>query len=287
MATETDDEGVVVVGETSIVIGLVGCSAAGKSTLVDALEKATPGCSISVVTCDDYYRKLDLCPTFDLEGLPWPNGSVPEAFKARGNADLNVPGAVNWMGALRRIHDLQLESEEAAAEVTRKALDRKTRPPSVVPRVILVEGLLLLGDDETAASVRREVMGEGGGTREPVVPLCHTANLFFLRPHSGGSLCRARVLSGVLQATRPLAPEAPPSSPRQAVLQREGGDGGSVSDLLGYLHRATVAGARAGARRFHLPRGLCRHRRLLLYMRAAAVRSVAPYALSNTVKLRW
>lgn len=43
------------------------------------------------------------CPTFDLEGLPWPDNSVPDAFKARGNADVNVPGAVHWMGVLQKV----------------------------------------------------------------------------------------------------------------------------------------------------------------------------------------
>jgi len=43
-----------------IVVGLCGCSAAGKSTLVEALIAATQSyCDVDVVTCDDDYKPLD------------------------------------------------------------------------------------------------------------------------------------------------------------------------------------------------------------------------------------
>ena len=60
-----------------LVVGLVGCSAAGKSTLCDGLRAAlAPEAAArlrAVVCCDDFYRPLDECPRFDLDALPWPS----------------------------------------------------------------------------------------------------------------------------------------------------------------------------------------------------------------------
>jgi hypothetical protein len=66
-----------------LVIGMAGCSAAGKSTLCSAFCEAVAG--VSVLEADHWYRKPDdpQCPQFDLEGLPWPDGVVPDAFLAR------------------------------------------------------------------------------------------------------------------------------------------------------------------------------------------------------------
>ena len=42
------------------VVGLCGCSAAGKSTLVGSVIAATKAyCDVDVVTCDDYYKPLE------------------------------------------------------------------------------------------------------------------------------------------------------------------------------------------------------------------------------------
>ena len=156
-----------------VVVGVVGCSASGKSTVVTALGEriASKDCLVRVVACDDFYRPFDQCPSFDLATeVPWPGGVVPDAFKARGNADLNVPAAVNWLKVLRKVHELQLEAEEAvaasaAATQSAKKGQQKEEEKSGAAElaavrtrtVIIVEGLLLLGDDEGAALVRSEV----------------------------------------------------------------------------------------------------------------------------------
>ena len=114
------------------VVALSGPSAAGKSTLVEALQAA---CAVTVVTCDDYYLSKDDCPRFDLKGLPWPGGAVPPAFAERGNADMNVPDSVDWAG----VH---------AAVCAAKS--------SVQSGTILVDGLLLFGDHPGA----RQALGE-------------------------------------------------------------------------------------------------------------------------------
>mmetsp|Transcript_85549 Transcript_85549/g.165757 ORF Transcript_85549/g.165757 Transcript_85549/m.165757 type:complete len:372 (-) Transcript_85549:306-1421(-) len=142
----------------ALVVGLAGCSAAGKSTLVDALKLGAP-CNIKVVTCDDYYAPLDKCPTFELEALPWPRGEPPAAFKARGKADLNSPGSVVWPKVLAHVHRLQLEAEEALAAALKENGKGPRSSPKVLPNptVIVVEGLLLLGKDRGAEAVRSEV----------------------------------------------------------------------------------------------------------------------------------
>ena len=72
------------------VVGLVGCSASGKSTLCAELPAA------AVIAADDFYKPRDSCPRFDLAAdIRWPAG-VPGAFQARGNADLNHPDSVDW-----------------------------------------------------------------------------------------------------------------------------------------------------------------------------------------------
>ena len=83
-----------------LVIGLAGPSAAGKSTLALALHRAA---SASVICTDDHFLPTASCPRFDLAGLPWPDGVVPAAFAKRGNADTNVPAAVDWLGVLSAV----------------------------------------------------------------------------------------------------------------------------------------------------------------------------------------
>ena len=170
------------------VVGLAGCSASGKTTVVEQLKAAAKvvigdDLVIHVVSCDEYYKKLESCPSFDLNSIPWPGGKIPDAFEERGNADLNSPGAVGWLKVLQHVYRLQLEAEEAFAAATKKAKDEKSAaasaaaglssssPAKAAPAkvttaalraarrrtVILVEGLLLLADDEGAAAVRAEV----------------------------------------------------------------------------------------------------------------------------------
>ena len=103
-------------------LGLVGCSASGKSTLCAELPAA------AVIAADDFYLPRDACPRFDLAAdIRWPGG-VPDAFQARGNADLNHPDSVDWAACA--------EAVDAAVE---KIVDAGGGG------VVIVEGLLLLG----------------------------------------------------------------------------------------------------------------------------------------------
>lgn len=112
------------------VVGLVGCSAAGKSTLTAALADEPA----ATVCLDDFYKPLKDCPTFDLAGdIAWPGGNVPEAFLARGNADLNHPDAVDWKAA-----------EDALDGAVDAVVDARLRGGA--GGYVLVEGLLLLGE---------------------------------------------------------------------------------------------------------------------------------------------
>ena len=113
-------------------IGLVGASASGKSTLCDGLVRLA---RVRRLECDSYYRTKEACPQFDLHSLPWPSGQPPAAFAARGSADTNAPGSVDW-DALHA--DLQRAMHEAGE----------------AGEVVLVDGLLLLADHTGAAAVR-------------------------------------------------------------------------------------------------------------------------------------
>jgi hypothetical protein len=114
------------------VVGLVGCSASGKSTLCAALPA---NCADAVVACDDAYRPLADCPTFDLaEDVAWPGGEPPPAFEARGNADLNHPASVDW------------EAVEAKIDAAVDAIVDGRRDGEERAGVVLVDGLLLLGE---------------------------------------------------------------------------------------------------------------------------------------------
>lgn len=115
-----------------MVVGLSGCTATGKSTLLLALQEATP---VTIISCDDFYKPKADCPVFDLDGLPWPSGSTPAAFSARGNADLNVPESVQW--------DLVYGAVEAAAAET-----------SDDSGTVVVDSMLLFGEHPGAARVR-------------------------------------------------------------------------------------------------------------------------------------
>jgi hypothetical protein len=104
-------------------LGLVGCSASGKSTLCAELSAA------AVVAADDFYLPRDACPFVDLAAeVRWPSGEVPAAFRARGGADLNHPDSVDWAACS--------DAVDAAVEAVVDAGGGG---------VVVVEGLLLLG----------------------------------------------------------------------------------------------------------------------------------------------
>ena len=112
-----------------VVVGLCGCTASGKSTLLSRLQQVV---ATTVVSCDDFYLPPVQCPRFDLNGLPWAGGTPPEAFLKRGNADTNVPAAVDWSRVIEALD----------------AAQQHMPPPSVV-----VDGLLLFGDHPGARQV--------------------------------------------------------------------------------------------------------------------------------------
>ena len=110
-------------------ICLVGRNGSGKSTLLSGLKKLA---AVTVISCDDFYLPKDQCPRFSVAALPWPSGAVPAAFAERGDADMNVPGSVNWSGVLDAVSSAQ--SSEASN--------------------IVLDGLLLFGDHPGASDHR-------------------------------------------------------------------------------------------------------------------------------------
>lgn len=76
-----------------VAITLCGCTAAGKTTLAMALCHHIP--DLAVVHADSHKLPDEQCGPIDLQSLPWPRG-MPRAFRARGNADLNVPHSIRW-----------------------------------------------------------------------------------------------------------------------------------------------------------------------------------------------
>lgn len=122
------------VNEHMVIIGLSGCTGAGKSTLCEGLARHTP---LRVVSCDDFFLPKEDCPRFDLMGLPWENGVVPAAFAKRGDADTNVPASVDWEGVLSAV-------DEAVASAPGDVSASST---------IIVDGLLLFGDHPGAQKV--------------------------------------------------------------------------------------------------------------------------------------
>ena len=158
-------------------VGLAGCSASGKTTLVDALRAATVGAR--VICCDDYYRPKAECPTFALDELPWPGGEVPAAFAARGNFDMNHPASVDWDGVLDALRRARVAAGAEAGGA-----------------VVIVEGLLLLGDDAGAAAVRAEidhfVLLDAGADAASQAALCARQ---FARAHLGKKSYKERGVS--------------------------------------------------------------------------------------------
>ena len=75
-----------------VVVGVVGCSGSGKSSLCTALADALGG---EVVNGDDFFRPDEILDALDLSELPWPGGSVPPAL-ANKKTDNNLPSAIDW-----------------------------------------------------------------------------------------------------------------------------------------------------------------------------------------------
>ena len=84
-----------------VVIAVGGCTGTGKSTLCFGLQKVR---EVTIVQVDEYHNPTALCPRIRLATLPWPDG-LPPSFAARGEADFNVPAAIDWQalhGAILR-----------------------------------------------------------------------------------------------------------------------------------------------------------------------------------------
>jgi energy-coupling factor transporter ATP-binding protein EcfA2 len=116
-------------------VALIGPTASGKTTVCTRLAGIA---AVTIIACDDYYKPRHLCPTFELESLPWARGAVPPAFAERGNADFNVPEAVDWERLCGAVH----ERQQAAAQLGGDA------------PTLLLEGHLLLGAHPGAAVAR-------------------------------------------------------------------------------------------------------------------------------------
>ncbi len=128
----------------TLTVGLVGPSATGKSALADALSKLLPSTiALAVVSADAHYRPLHHCPAFRPDEIRWHSGSMPDAFRERGAADLNHPAAVDWEACARAL-DAVIDEARGTTDV-----DRTT--------VVLVEGLLLLANDPGANALRGRV----------------------------------------------------------------------------------------------------------------------------------
>ena len=113
-----------------LILGLSGPSAAGKTTLACELQRLDGGRCITVTT-DNFFVPAQECPRFDLEAIPWPDGIVPAAFATRGDADTNVPAAVDWSG----VHTAVVDAASTGGHV-------------------VIDSLLLLGDHPGARRVR-------------------------------------------------------------------------------------------------------------------------------------
>mgnify|MGYP003685929389 CR=1 FL=1 len=119
-------------------VALVGPTAAGKSTICEALAQTA---AVSVLACDDFYKPHHICPTFELGALPWPRHTVPAPFAERGSADLNAPDAIDWERLCEAIRERQ-------REITALHSDLEQAP------TLLVEGHLLLSEHPGAAAAR-------------------------------------------------------------------------------------------------------------------------------------
>ena len=75
-----------------VVVGVVGCSGSGKSSLCTALADALRG---EVVNGDDFFRPDENLDSLNLSELLWPGGCVPAAL-AKKKKDNNVPSAIDW-----------------------------------------------------------------------------------------------------------------------------------------------------------------------------------------------
>mmetsp|Transcript_25253 Transcript_25253/g.33613 ORF Transcript_25253/g.33613 Transcript_25253/m.33613 type:complete len:247 (-) Transcript_25253:341-1081(-) len=132
-----------------VIIGLVGPTASGKSTLLTGLHSRFSSSSLDVVSCDNHFFPPDKCPTFDLANLPWPNGgTIPEAFARRGNVDFNHPDSIDWHAVrgdiLSKIDSLRNCEEET---------DFKNIDLGLDAFVVVVDSHLLLAEHPGARNV--------------------------------------------------------------------------------------------------------------------------------------
>jgi tRNA A37 N6-isopentenylltransferase MiaA len=75
------------------VVGVVGCTGTGKTTLCERLSSEAAG---EIVSGDDFFLSSERCPALDLSAL-WKEGHMPEAF-AQKTSDTNVPESIDWVG---------------------------------------------------------------------------------------------------------------------------------------------------------------------------------------------
>jgi len=127
--------------EHAVVVALSGCTATGKTTLALALQQRFPQ-RVEIVHADRHHLPAAHCQKLDLHGLPWPSGSVPQAFLERGYADLNIPSSIRWT----TLHD-----------AVTAAVDGDTSTPAAgdAPRLVIVEGHLLFSAHAGAARLRK------------------------------------------------------------------------------------------------------------------------------------
>jgi hypothetical protein len=95
-----------------LVVGVTGCTCAGKSALARGLAAARPGSVI--VALDDYRIPPEGCaaagvPPLDLSALPWPSGQWPKVMSSFSEKrwDTNVPAWIDWPSALRAIKEVK------------------------------------------------------------------------------------------------------------------------------------------------------------------------------------
>ena len=85
-----------------LVVGIYGCTCAGKSTLCEALVESESARTVELDAFrwseEEYPRRL---PPLDLTTLDWPSGQPPAEI--RKSYDTNVPEWVDWEAAERAV----------------------------------------------------------------------------------------------------------------------------------------------------------------------------------------
>jgi len=121
-----------------VVVGIYGCTGAGKSTLCQALVGSDD--SAEVVELDafrwneDEYQERGV-PPLDLSTLPWPSGVQPLAINKC--FDTNIPEWVDWIAALAAVN-------EAISRARKKGL-----------KYLFIEGFLIATQPRIMAKLDR------------------------------------------------------------------------------------------------------------------------------------